>query len=374
MLAIGAAPAKRPTRRSLAAALACRYNVLEPPRNYNNLIGVPYTLMQLTPGHNVAVLELGMNQPGELRRLSEIAGPSAALLTCIDRAHIGMFESMRELAAAKLDLFRGCAEGTPLVVNAGDGRTIKGLDEFRERHPIVSFRVGRPAHGALSGDVRIARTQPIQPVGYRFELQVRGESIGPLELRLFGRHHLENVAAAAALLVAAGYDPGLLAEALPHFRTEILRGQVVEADGVTWILDCYNASPAGMQGALESLGDVPTDGRRVLVLADMLELGQETVERHQMLIKPIVRLARSGAVDLLALGPNFSRIARDLQTELEGAGGSARGFESRDEVIEALRRELRPGDQVLLKGSHAFGLEAVAEAIAPGILARAANS
>jgi UDP-N-acetylmuramoyl-tripeptide--D-alanyl-D-alanine ligase len=367
VLAIGGSAGKTTTRRLVAAALATRLKTLEPLKNYNNLVGVPHTLLRLEPDHQVAVMELAMNQPGELARLTEIAQPTVAMLTRIDRAHIGMFVSMRALANAKLDLFRGCGEGTPLVVNAGCPHTMKHLGPFREGRPLVSFRVGRPARGGLEGDVRIARVIPLVPAGYRFDLNVRGRTIGPLELRLFGRHHLENVAAAAAMLLAAGYDPAWLADALPTFRTEPLRGQVVESGGVTWILDCYNASPPAMQSALESLLDVPYAGRRVLVLADMLELGKETQQRHEALVGPIVKLGRRGKVDFLGLGPNCAALARDLIAELESLGGSARGFESREVLIETLRGELKPGDQVFLKGSHAFGLEQVADALAPGV-------
>jgi UDP-N-acetylmuramoyl-tripeptide--D-alanyl-D-alanine ligase len=367
VLAIGGSAGKTTTRRLVTAALATRFRVLEPIKNYNNLVGVPQTLLQLQPDHQVAVLELGMNQPGELRRLAEIAAPSVALLTRIDRAHVGMFDSMKALAEAKLDLFRGCAPGTPLVVNAGCGRTIKHLAPFRDSHPIVSFRVGRPSHGDLVGDVRAGRVTPVAPVGYRFELLIRGEIIGPLELHLFGRHHLENVAAAAAMLLAAGHDPALLADALPTFRTEPLRGQVATRDGIAWILDCYNASPPAMLSSLESLLEIPYDRRRVLVLADMLELGKETRPAHEALVKPIVRLGRLGNVDFLGLGRHCAALARDLATELESLSGSSRGFETIETLIDTLRGELRPGDQVFLKGSHGFALEKVAEALAPGI-------
>jgi len=166
----------------------------------------------------------------------------------------------------------------------------------------------------------------------------------------------------------AGHDPALLVDALAHFRTEPLRGQAVEHGGVTWILDCYNASPPAMTGALESLLEVPYAGRRVLVLADMLELGKETGPAHVALAKPLVRLARQGGVDLLGLGPNCAALARDVEVELESLGGSARGFADREAIVEVLRAELRPGDQVFLKGSRGFALEKIAEAVAPGVL------
>lgn len=366
VLALSGSAGKTTTRRMIATALASRQKVLEPIKNFNNLIGVPQTLLRLEADHEAAVLELGMNQPGELRQLTEIAQPDAALLTGISMAHIGMFRSMDALTEAKLDLFKGCNEGVPLVVNARCDNTMRNLGRFRAAHPIVAFTTDRPPLWDQPVDVRIENVTPLEPVGYRFDLIVRGDRYPNLELRLFGRHHLANVAAAAALMLAGGFDPAWLAETIGDVKTEPLRGDWIPlGEGeqrIDLILDCYNASPAGMESALDSLAEAPRERRLVLVLADMLELGGLADAAHANLKE---RIGQVQPDIFFALGPHCSRLAGFFQGVMEGTGRQARGFASRDDLIAALKQAVRPGDILFFKGSHSYGLEHAAQAVAP---------
>ena len=358
VLAISGSAGKTSTRRMVAEALGRHRRVLEPVKNYNNLIGVPYTLLGLAPEHEAAVIELGMNLPGELERLTRIAQPDAALLTQIGLTHVGMFARLEDLVEAKLDLFRHCAPGTPLVVNAACPRTTAALPRFQGAHPIVTFiGDGEPLAGIVP-DFAARNITPLAPLGYRFDLKMPGGVLEGLELRLFGRHHLANVAATAALLHAAGLPGDWVAGALEGFHTEPLRGEIMATDQYTYILDCYNASPPSMLGALASLAELPRTGRRVLVLADMLELGDYAAQAHAELLGPVLDL---NPALFFGLGPHCSRLAEALK----GRGVAAQGFAERTDLILVLRRELRPGDQVFFKGSHGFALEKVAQAIAP---------
>ena len=358
VLAISGSAGKTTTRRLVADALRRHRRVLEPPRNFNNLIGVPATLLELEPDHEIAVLELGMNQPGELRRLTEIAAPSAALLTQISLTHVGMFQSVEELIEAKLDLFRSCPEGTPLAVNAGCPRTMAALGRVSGGHPVIKFLGEGPAVGDLPVDISIQHVTPLAPVGYRFDLCLPTDELKGLELHLFGRLHLQNVAAGAALLLAAGLPPEWIAPAVGDFRTEPLRGEMIRTRDLTLVLDCYNASPPSMLGALESLAEVPCAGRRVLVLADMLELGAHAKLAHQALLDPLCALAPAL---FFGLGPWCSEVAETLAAE----GWEAAGFETRETLLAALRPRLQPGDLIFFKGSRGYALEQVAQALAP---------
>lgn len=352
VLAISGSAGKTTTRRLAASALSRHMKVLEPIGNYNNLIGMPLTLLELAD-HDVAVLELGMNQPGELLRLAQIANPSAAVLTNIGTAHIGMFGSQAALTSAKLDLFRGCAPGTPIAVNTSCDNTNGGLGEFVGRNPIIGFN----AEGdAADTAIRIENSELAADGGTRFDLVLPSQTMRGLELHLFGAYLIENVAAAAALLQAAGFDPAWVGEALADFKSEPLRGQIERVGAMTFILDCYNASPSGMVGAIGTLAEMPVEGRRVLVLADMLELGERSTEFHRMIHALLMHMP---ATALFALGPNMAGIAEEMKND----GRDARGFDDRDEMAEALAAELRPGDVVLFKGAHAFGLETVARKI-----------
>lgn len=358
VLAMSGSAGKTTTRRMVAEAVKRHRRVLEPEKNYNNLIGVPYTLLGLTAEHEVAVAELGMNLPGELARLTQIASPTAAMLTQIGLTHVGMFARVEDLVEAKLDLFSNCAPGTPLAVNAACPRTMGAVERFRGKHPIVFFAGEEAALDGVTPDIFVENVTAIEPVGYRFDLRLPTGTLRGLELHLFGRHHLANVAGAAALLHAGGLPAEWVAEALSGFATEPLRGEIVAAGDYTFILDCYNASPPSMLGALGSLAELPCPGRRVLALADMLELGDHAAKAHAELAGPIRRLAPAA---FFGLGPHTAELARTLAAE----GMTAEGFENREAMIAGLKGFLRPGDQVFFKGSHGFALEKVAEAVAP---------
>jgi UDP-N-acetylmuramoyl-tripeptide--D-alanyl-D-alanine ligase len=358
VLAIGGSAGKTTTRRLVAASLEQRFQTLQPLQNYNNLVGVPHTLMRLTEKHETAVLELGMNQPGELSRLARLACPSAVLLTGIGHAHVGMFKSHAELISAKLDLFRSCSPGTPLVANRQCPNTWPEMETFTD-HPVTWF-CGEDPDGSFPGaDVTIQDVEKLDPVGYRFSLMAANQVRKHLELRLFGRHQLDNVAAAAALLLAGGFDPFLVCEALTGFRSERYRGDVIQAGDWTFILDCYNAAPSGMKRAIQSLHDLGPGGRLVMVLADMLELGDHAGPAHDSLLPEVIGVRP----DLFfGLGENCTQMAGQLERE----GMSAQGFGSnREALATALASNLKPGDRVFFKGSHGFALEKIAQEIAP---------
>lgn len=356
VIALSGSVGKTTTRRLIAQALRAKYGVLEPTGNFNNLIGLPHTLLRLSPEHDVAVLELGMNMPGELRRLTEIAAPDVAGLTWIGRAHVGMFRSHEELIEAKLDLFAATSPGVPLVINAACENSARARNRFGASHPIVSFR----ADDKGEADYSIENVRRVSDPGFVFDLKTPGGTVDGFRLAHFGRHMLENVAAAAAMIGAAGYDPSLIAGAVERFETEPLRGQIVRAGEWTLILDCYNAPPESMAAGLTSLAEFPWSGRTVLVLADMLELGEHSRAVHESMLPVIRRIAPAA---FFGLGPEMTRIAETLKSD----GREAAGFSSADDLTEAAAKSLQSGDRVYFKGSHSFALEKVAQELAPGV-------
>lgn len=372
LIALSGSVGKTTTRRLISRALSPHLKILEPIRNFNNLIGVPQTLLQLQSDHEVAVMELGMNQPGELARLTEICRPDVAGLTRIGMTHVGMFHSLDELIEAKLSLFASCPPGTPLVVNAGCANSRRALTRFADTNPITTFQGEVPSSETTSN----GRGDPLgRPsfwisnvslldvsVGYRFDLNSSSASWRGIRLRHFGRQYLEDVACAAAMLSAGGFDPGWIIEAVENFQTESLRGQILETQDLTLILDCYNAAPDSMAASLDSLREFAEHrakrGRLVIVLADMLELGSHSRSAHGALLPHLRPLAPAL---FFGLGPESSRLAETLNKEK----WDAHGFSSADEMASALKSALQSGDQVFFKGSHGFALEKVAQKIAP---------
>ncbi len=357
VFAISGSVGKTTTRRILAKSLSRKYRVLEPIKNFNNLIGLPHTLLELNSTHQMAVLELGMNMPGELARLTEIAAPDIAGLTRIGRTHVGMFRSLDELIEAKLSLFAGTKPGAPLIVNAGCRNSTRAIPRFSSDHPIVTFRISEEG----SADVRIHNIRPLKmEIGYSYSLSANGTTWDNLKMRHFGRHHLEDAACASAMLLAGGYDPSEIIEVAERLETEAYRGQVERVGDWTFIIDCYNASPDSMKGSLESLKDFKSgdrDGSRlILVLADMLELGAHSHEAHEELLPLITDLLPA---ILYGLGPECIALTQ----KVKAVGVASIGFTSRDDLLVEMQKSLAPGDIVFFKGSHGFALEKVAEAL-----------
>lgn len=356
VIAISGSVGKTTTRRLVAHALQRRVGTLEPIRNFNNLIGVPKTIERLEASHEVLVAELGINLPGEMERLTEIVRPNVAGLTRLGPTHIGMFGSMERLVEAKASIYRDSPDDAVLVANADCGWSTEAVRAHARGRRIVWFR----ASGNAPAEYRIENAAPLAGGGYSFDLVTPGGRVAGVRIESFGRHLLEDIAAASAFLGAAGYDPALAVESLGDFNTEPLRGQILRAGGHTLILDCYNAGFGAMLSALETLAELPRRGRTILVLADMLELGDFAIDFHDRLLPPIGK-TRPDLV--LALGDQFAR----LQPDLRAAGLQSLHFPDRDTLIETLKARVQPGDTVFFKGSRRFELEKVARALAGAI-------
>jgi len=355
--AISGSVGKTTTRRLVAHALRQKSKVLEPIKNFNNLIGLPKTLLELEKSHEVAVLELGMNLPGELARLTEIASPDVACLTQIGRAHLGQFENIEALAAAKLSLFRTSRADCALVVNLGCAYSSKALEELKAHHKTITFRAEHGKNGQDPGevDVYLDKVRPAPDFGIAFDLTVSGERHENVTAPLFGMHQSESLAAAAAILLALGEDAELFLRSLDSFKGEPLRAEIAKAGGATFILDCYNAAPEAMGGALESLAVYPWAGRRILVLADMLELGDHSGDAHNGLLAPLERLAPDF---LFTLGPEMARIGKRAG---EQSATTVCSFDSRTDLQIALEKNIGTGDLIFVKGARGFELEKVVQ-------------
>ncbi len=359
VIAVSGSVGKTTTRRLIARSLAPHVKTLEPMRNFNNLIGVPQTLLRLEPDHEVAVMEMGMNLPGELERLTQIVRPNIAGITRIGLAHVGMFGTEEALIKEEISFFLHCHGGVPLIINAACTNTPREIHAFTGSHSIIRFR----SDGLSDAECYIDKAVPLPgEIGYEFSLTTPHGRLPGLKLRHFGRHMLENVAAAAAFLFAAGYDPAWVVPAVENFETEPLRGQTVKAGEWTFILDCYNAAPDAMKSSLETLREQVTDralaSRLIVVLADMLELGDYSRPVHEALLD---QLRPMTGAQLMALGPECSRLAQTLSSE----GWNAEGFSDAKALIARLNEVLLPGDWVYFKGSHGYALEKVAQSLAP---------
>jgi UDP-N-acetylmuramoyl-tripeptide--D-alanyl-D-alanine ligase len=330
---------KTTTKEIAAAVLATRYSVLKNEANYNNEIGLPLTLLELTHRHRRAVLEMGMYAQGEIRALCEIARPEVGVVTNVGPSHLERLGSLEAIAAAKAELPESLPPHGFALFNADDHLVMAMAARTRAR--TLSYGVSPDA------DVRASEIASRGLDGVAFRLHW-GEESTTAETCLPGRHIVSNALAAAAVGLADGMALSEVAAALATARVP-LRVQVHRGRGGCTILDdTYNASPASMAAALDLLAEIP--GRRIAVLGDMAELGAAEREGHLA----VGRRAAETADVIHAVGELSGLIAEAAR---EAGHDATYHWSNKEAAAEALAAELGPDDVVLLKASRAVELE-----------------
>ncbi len=339
---------KTTTKEMTFAILAERRRVLRNEGNMNNLVGLPLTLLRLEPGHEVAVVEMGMSRAGEIRRLAAIAAPQVGVVTNVGPVHLEGVGGMAGVAAAKAEILEGIAPGGTAVLNADDPAT-PGL-AARWAGKIVTFGLSAAA------DVR-AEELEYAPRETAFTLVGVG---GRARVRMpwLGEHNVRNALAAAAAAHCLGADCAQIGAGLVRARAAAMRFEIgTIPPGVTVVNDAYNANPASMRAALAAFAQFPAASRRALVLGDMLELGEAAPAAHRELGQVA---AQTAPALLLAVGAFAEHVVEGAR-----AGGlppsASRTAPDAEAAALLLSGWLRPGDLLLLKGSRGVRLERILE-------------
>lgn len=338
---------KTSTKEMAALVLAERFETARSPENWNTEIGVPLVLANLPDAAEVAVIEMAMRGPGQIRELVEIARPDVGVVTAIGESHMDFFESREQLAAAKGELIEALPRDGIAVLNADDPLVL-GLAR-RGAARVITF-------GAGAADVTARDIRPRPGEGSAFVLRVPGGEAAVM-LAVPGRHAIRNALAAAAVGAALGIAPAEIARGLGRARAMARRLEVLRLGGATVINDVYNSSPTSVEAALDLMDELP--GRpRIAVLGDMRELGALSLDAHRQVGREV---ARRRIDALIALGP----LAADL-AGAAGAAGVPRVTHTLDpaEALAALRREMAPGAVVLVKGSRALEMERIVDGLA----------
>ena len=318
--------------------------VLKSEGNYNNLVGLPLTLLRLRGSERAAVLELGTSRPGEIRRLTQIAEPDIGLITSVAPAHLAGLRSLRGVAREKGELFKSMRPSGVAVVN---------LDDPWVRHLGKEFKGEKITYGE-KGKVRAAHYKAMGVGGMEFMLQV-GRERRRIRLRLSGEHNLSNAVGAAAMAYGLGVDLETIGHGLEAVKPFPMRMEMEKWRAIGIINDAYNANPASMEAALKSLAEVECKGKRVAVLGDMLELGRESRKRHLELGKEV---AGSRVDRLYLLGTEAKNVTEGA---LLGGMGEAQVMIGKDhgELAWELNRQVKRGDWLLFKGSRGMMMEKV---------------
>lgn len=335
---------KTSTKEFAAAVLSTRYQVVKTQGNLNNHIGLPLSILSASSSDHVAIWEIGMNHPGEIAPLAQLARPDMAIITNIGVAHIEYMGSREAIAEEKGELAAAVGPGGVLI--------LPSEDKFAEA--LVRRTRGRVVLAGLTrGHVTAAEvTQTLE--GCRFQLQAGGESVFA-SLPVPGIHMVKN----ALLAAACGLEFGLSLEecALGLSQAKLTGGRLArrEIRGATILDDTYNANPDSMVAALEALRALPAPSRRIAVLGRMGELGAHAEEGYRR-----VGQAAAEAVDaLIVVGPETLPVS-----ETARAGGLKEIFEAADalQAADILRNLARPEDVVLVKGSRSARMEQVIQA------------
>ncbi|MFZ1728798.1 MAG: UDP-N-acetylmuramoyl-tripeptide--D-alanyl-D-alanine ligase [Bacteroidota bacterium] len=346
VLAITGSNGKTSTREMVAAVLRSKFRVLATDGNFNNHIGLPATLLRLTPEHQIVVTEMGTNQPGDIAYLCGIANPTHGLITNIGRAHIEKLISREGIAEEKGVLYSSLPADGVALINADEP-----LLRIKLPRRVRSIRYGtRKGSDVRIADVKLDRSGRVQ-----LRIEAPEFTAKPITIRLkaVGRHSAYNAAAAVAAGFAFGCGVSKIKAALESVESFDKRLQIGSAREITVINDTYNANPDSMLAAIDLLQQIKIDGARCVVLGDMLELGKATRSEHEALG---AALAATGIPYVLTYG----RHARAISRAVLGVAKVAMHFTDKAALCETLDALLAPGDAVLIKGSRSMRMEDVA--------------
>ena len=331
---------KTTTKEMIAAVLSQRFNTHKTQKNLNNELGVPWTLLRLDDGHHVSVVEMGISDFGEMRRLTHMVRPTIAVFSVIGDAHLEFLGDRDGVMRAKGEIFEGMDENGLAVLNGDDPIQ-------RKCHP----NMRRVTYGLGEGcDVRGSDVRNLGEDGMRMTVRHSG---GTFEVAIpaFGSHLASAALAAAAVGLELGLTGEEIARGVAQYQTVGDRARVIHAGDMTIVSDCYNANPNSCQAAVDSLMQLEGK-RRVCVLGDMLELGPRTEELHH----GVGEYAAKAGVDLvIGCGP----LSRAIADGAKAAGSDVLYYEDKARLIAALGDILRPGDCVLVKASHSMAFEEI---------------
>jgi len=342
-LAVGGSNGKTTTKEMIARVLGEKYNVLSTEGNFNNHIGVPMTLFRLNRKHDVAVVEIGTNHPGEIAGLCRTLAPTHGMITNIGREHLEFFGSLDGVAEEEADLFVSVSSlpGGMAIVNADDPRVRLAARRVKRRL----------AYGLQSRSASVRGRGVVLDDDGRASFEFRSGAMKRwhgVQLKIPGKHNVMNALSAVAAGVVFHVPPAQISSALESCRTVSRRMETLSIGGVTVLNDTYNANPDSALAALRTLASLRVPGKKIAVLADMKELGSHAAEEHAEVGK-----------EASALGVDYILTHGNLAKHIHAAAGipGALHYEQKNMLAEYLAELVTPGDALLIKGSRSMHME-----------------
>lgn len=343
-VAITGSSGKTTAKDMIAAVLGQSLNVLKNEGNYNNAIGLPNTIFNLNKNHEICVLEMGMNSFGEIRQLAEIVKPDIAIITNIGTAHIEFLKSREGILKAKLEIIEFFNKNNTLIIN-GDDELLKPIKN--DKFNVKRFGLDK------KNDIYAYAVKQIENKGTEFSVQIHDVS-ETFFIPIMGTHNVYNGLSAIAAGVHLGISVEKIKAGLRGFKPPDMRMESFRlSNGMTIINDAYNANPESMKAAIETLHNMLCKSRKLLILGDMMELGEHTETGHYEVGK---YAALSGINALITIGERSIRIEKGA---LENGLEEVYHFQNNEEAKNKIMDILKPLDTVLIKGSRSIKLEEI---------------
>jgi len=348
-IAITGSNGKSTTKEMIAAIVSSLGPVLKTEGNFNNLVGLPLTIFRWLPEHKVVVLEMGMNAPGEISRLTEIANPKVGVVTNVTAAHLEKLRTVDKVAAAKGEIVEAMDPHGTMVVNDEDPWVRAMGSRFAGN--VVSFGMQNTSTVKFGHMV----SEGLDSMDLTFTI---GEEERTVHLPVPGAHNVMNALAAFAVGHALEIPIDTMIDNFTRFTPMAMRFENVQlTNGVRVVNDSYNANPQSMKAAFRTVGGAKRAGRFIAVLGDMFELGEQAVQLHRDVG---VAAAEAGVDELYLMGDH----------SVDVANGAARGglngervhvADTMDELVADVEKIMKAGDVILIKGSRAMRMERLAE-------------
>ena len=338
---------KTTTKEMLGSLLSSRYRVLTNEGTQNNIIGLSLTLLNLRPEHEIAVLELGTNHFGELKTLTAIAAPNVGIITNIGPAHLEYFGDKNGVLKEKWQLLEELSSPRLAILNADDELLMEGAHRASSDSDITSFTFGIKNKADF-----MARRIRLSLVRNKLLFLIKNK---PIELNTLSSINVYNALAAYAAARVFSIDAYDIVGQFRKTKFPKSRFQIRRANGLSVIDDAYNANPESFHYAIEAFKDLRASGRKIVVMADMLELGRQTENLHRFLGE---ELTRSGIDMIVAVGP-LSHIACDAAVASGFNPRAAYKCSSNQEAKKMISDLATNQDMILVKGSRAMRLEEI---------------
>ncbi len=344
---------KTSTKEFIAGVLEKRFRVLKTQGNFNNEIGVPLTLFRIREEHEAAVVEMGINHFGEMHRLSRMAAPDIVVMTNIGDCHLEALGSREGILKAKSEIFDFMKEDGTVIIN-GDDDMLSTIEEVRGIIPVT--------FGKMKNNTCYATDIHSKGLfGTEAEIHMPSRSFH-VNIPLPGEHMVYNALAAASVGVALGLSPEEISAGIAAVKPTEGRSNLIRCGDRVIIDDCYNANPVSMCAALDLLSQADT--RKVAVLGDMFELGENTEKLHG----DVGRHAAECRIDvIICVGEISAEMAKEAQAANEG-GSEVCYYPGKEALLRELGRLVMPGDTILVKASHGMGFAEIVEILNQNII------